>query len=50
MRDLVQVYEMVEIISPMFEPKATTTRYKIKDNFLDFRFRYVYANREFFEL
>jgi len=50
LRDLVQIYEMIEVVSPILETKTTITKYKIKDNFLNFWFRYIYAHKELFEL
>ncbi|MDR0650494.1 MAG: ATP-binding protein [Candidatus Peribacteria bacterium] len=50
LRELAQIYSLIEVVSPVLEPKTNLTRYKIKDNFLNFRFRYVYANMRKFEL
>jgi AAA+ ATPase superfamily predicted ATPase len=47
---LAQVYNIIEVVSPVLEEKSKATRYKIKDNFLNFRFRYVYANTRKLEL
>ncbi|MDR0606994.1 MAG: DUF234 domain-containing protein [Candidatus Peribacteria bacterium] len=47
---MAQVYNIIEVVSPVLEEKSKATRYKIKDNFLNFRFRYVYANTRKLEL
>jgi AAA+ ATPase superfamily predicted ATPase len=50
LRELSQIYNSIEVISPLLEEKSKITRYTIKDNFLNFRFRYVYANTRKLEL
>lgn len=42
--------EYVEKISPVTEPKRSKkTIYKIKDNFIDFWFKFIYPNRSYIE-
>jgi AAA+ ATPase superfamily predicted ATPase len=50
LRELIEIYDIVEVNYPIFEEKKNTSKYLIKDNFLNFWFRYIYANKAKFEL
>ncbi|MDR3169881.1 MAG: hypothetical protein LBU27_09425 [Candidatus Peribacteria bacterium] len=50
MKELLEIYDIIEVKYPLYQEKTNLSRYAIKDNFLSFRFKYVYANKELFAL
>jgi len=50
LRELKEVYNIIEVKIPILEKKSNVTKYSIKDNFLEFWFKFIYANNEKFEL
>ncbi|PID87559.1 hypothetical protein CSB07_01160 [Candidatus Gracilibacteria bacterium] len=50
LKDLAEIYSIIEIKSPILEKKGNVTRYFITDNFLNFWFRYIYSNKSKYEL
>ena len=50
LKELSQIYNIIEIKSPILEKKTNITRYSITDNFLNFWFKYIYSNKDKFEL
>ena len=50
LKELSNIYDVIEIKSPILEKRKNITTYSIKDNFLNFWFKYIYSNKEKFEL
>lgn len=50
LKELIDIYNIIEVKSPILEKKRNITKYSIRDNFLNFWFKYIYSNKEKFEL
>lgn len=50
LKELTEIYNVIEVKSPILEKRWNTTKYSINDNFLNFWFKYIYSNKEKFEL
>jgi len=50
LENLEKIYKYIEKINPIVEQKNTLNRYKIKDNFLFFWFRYIYKKSNLIEI
>ena len=50
LKELSLVYDLIEVKYPILEKKQNITTYSIKDNFLHFWFKYIYSNKDKFEL
>lgn len=50
LKELNEIYNVIEVKSPILEKKRNITKYSINDNFLNFWFKYIYSNKEKFEL
>lgn len=48
--NLEKIYKYIEKINPIVEQKSVLNRYKIKDNFLFFWFRYIYKKSNLIEI
>lgn len=44
LRELIDIYDIIEVEYPIFEEKKNISIYNIKDNFLNFWFKYIYSN------
>ncbi|MDP2090213.1 MAG: DUF234 domain-containing protein [Candidatus Gracilibacteria bacterium] len=50
LKELADLYDIIEVKYPLFEYKKNISSYSIKDNFLNFWFKYVYSNKSKIEL
>jgi len=50
LKELADIYDIIEVKYPLFEHKKNVSSYFIKDNFLNFWFKYVYSNKSKIEL
>ncbi len=50
LKELADIYDIIEVKYPLFENKKNVSSYYIKDNFLNFWFKYVYSNKSKIEL
>ncbi|EKE28267.1 MAG: hypothetical protein ACD_3C00083G0006 [uncultured bacterium (gcode 4)] len=50
LKELADIYDIIEVSYPILETKKNISTYYIKDNFLNFWFRYVFANKSKIEL
>lgn len=50
LENLEKIYKYIEKINPIVEQKSVLNRYKIKDNFLFFWFRYIYKKSNLIEI
>lgn len=50
LKELIDIYDIIEVDYPFLESKKNISKYKIKDNFIEFWFKYIYSNKDKFEL
>jgi len=50
LRELKEKFDIIDVITPVLEKKKNITKYQIKDNFLNFWFKFIYSNKRYFEL
>lgn len=50
LRELIDIYDIIQVDYPVLEKQKNISKYKIKDNFINFRFKYVYWNKDKLEL
>lgn len=50
LKELREIYDIIAVDYPLFESQTNISKYKIKDNFLNFWFNFIYHNNQKFQL
>lgn len=50
LKELTDIYDIIDVKYPVLEKRKNVSTYDIKDNFLNFWFRYIYSNKQKIEL
>lgn len=50
LRELIDIYDIIEVDYPFLETRKNISKYKIKDNFIEYWFKYIYSNKDKFEI